>query len=83
MPLRLQARELKSDHAGAWAVDIGQPTGSRAVFFTLCSDGNEATFFWDDGRHLVTRRMPSSLAGYDLIERLAAYFCPRRGRADH
>jgi len=73
---QLLARELKTNRAGIAAIGIGEPLDrNREIFFSLRGEGGEPVFYWDDGRQLVRRRLPVSLAGYDFVQGLASLFC--------
>jgi hypothetical protein len=75
---RLYARELRPTSVGAWPVEVGQPYGSRAsfsrdAFSDLHADGDGLRFYWDDGHNLVTRHLPASVSGFQLVRWLGEW----------
>ncbi len=75
---RLYARELREGSVGAWPVEVGQPSGSRDTFShdafsDVHADGDGLRFYWDDGRNLVTRRLPASVSGFQLVQWLGEW----------
>lgn len=70
---RLYARELKAGYMGAWSAEIAAPANSREIFFDMQTSGGEVRFYWDDGRNLVTRQLPASVSGFQLVQWLGEW----------
>jgi hypothetical protein len=79
-PPLLEAGSLSAGSAGGEVFTIGEVADrSRDTCFSLRTEDNEPVVTWDDGNHLVTRRLPASIPGNALIERLSTWYCgPRR-----
>jgi hypothetical protein len=73
---RIEATELDARGRRGPVAEVGQasPRG-REVFFEMQPLHEELLFWWDDGEHLVHRRLPLSLAGYALMRDLTQRFC--------
>jgi hypothetical protein len=78
IPPRLEVGNLHAAYAGGPFLTVG-PLADRGrdTFFSLRSEDGEPVLTWDDGTYIMTRRLPASLAGYSLIERMAALYCDR------
>ena len=77
-PPQLETGNLHASHGDGAFLNVGAVAdrGGDAVF-SLRSEDGEPVFTWDDGAHLLTRRLPASIAGYLLIERMAEAYCGR------
>lgn len=77
-PPRLETGNLHASHGDGAFLNVGAVAdrGGGAVF-SLRSEDGEPVFTWDDGFHIMTRRLPASIAGYLLIERMAEAYCGR------
>jgi hypothetical protein len=73
-PPRIEASNVYATHAPAEFRTIG-PVIDRArnTPATLRADGGEPVWTWDDGSHLLMRRLPASIDGYVWIERVAEW----------
>jgi len=71
-PPRIEASNVYTTHAPAEFRTIGSVIDRfRNTFFTLRDDGGEPVWTWDDGSHLLMRRLPASIDGYVWIEYVA------------
>jgi len=73
--LELQACDLKTDGTSVIVANIGDPTEPRGfgADFSIQPAGHALTFFWDDGRHYVTRRIPASIQQFAATEAFARF----------
>lgn len=72
VPPRIEASNVYATHAPAEFRTIGPVIDRfRNTFATLRDDGGEPVWTWDDGSHLLRRRLPASIDGYVWIERIA------------
>jgi hypothetical protein len=71
----IEAAGIDARGHGGPVVEIGR-TGSRAdTFIGVQAKHDELFFWWDDGQHLLQRRLPASLNGYSLLQDLAQHLC--------
>ncbi len=77
-PPRLESGNLRAGSAGGFFTigDLLERKGGE-TFFSLRSEDGEPVFIRDDGVHILTRRLPASVIGFDLIRRLSARWCGR------
>jgi hypothetical protein len=71
--LTLQACDL-TPASEPTVADIGEPVEGRlfGAFFAMQPSGDDLLFFWDDGRHIVMRRLTGSIAQIAATQRTAA-----------
>lgn len=73
---RIEATDVDGQGHGGPVVDVGQarPHGP-APYFGVQAKGDALLFWWDDGEHLMERRLPASLSGYAMLNDLAQGLC--------
>jgi len=80
-PPRIEASNVYATHAPGEVRVIGSVIDrGRNTFASLRVDRGEPVWTWDDGAHLLMRRLPASIDGYTWLERLAEW-CGVRLRA--
>jgi len=73
---RVEAASIDRRGHGGAVVDVGSPsTRFIAPFLGMQARHEELLFWWEDGEHLVQRRLPASLTGYAFADELARRFC--------
>jgi hypothetical protein len=81
---RIEAAEIDRRGHGGTVVAVGEPSsGTMMPFLRLQRRQDELLFWWDDGVHLIQRRLPGSLEGYALIDDLARRFCGETDASHH
>jgi hypothetical protein len=77
---RIEATDVDRRGHGGPVVEVGRPSSrGEAAFLGVQAKHDELLFWWEDGVHLVQRRLPASLKGYAILNELAQRFC---GEAD-
>lgn len=80
-PPRIEASNVYANHAPGEARVIGSVVDrGRNTFASLRVERGEPVWTWDDGSHLLMRRLPASIDGYTWLERVAGW-CGVRLRA--
>jgi hypothetical protein len=73
-PPRIEASNVYATHAPAEFRAIGPVIDrGRNTAATLRVDGGEPVWTWDDGAHLLMRRLPASIDGYVWLEHIAEW----------
>ena len=73
---RIEATDVDRRGHGGRIVEVGNasPRGELG-FFDMQAKGDALLFWWDDGAHLIQRRLPESLKGYTAVRELAKSLC--------
>jgi hypothetical protein len=73
---RIEATDVDLRGHGGLVVEVGRASSrGEAAFFGVQAKNDELLFWWEDGEHLVQRRLPISLKGYAILNDLARGFC--------
>jgi hypothetical protein len=77
---RIEAAGVDRRGHGGPVVDVGQArVRGDASLLGVQARQDELLFWWDDGEHLLQRRLPVSLSGYAMVNALAQRFCREDG----